>query len=283
MKIAYPIALAAALVFACSSGSKNTRTAGNDTGVTQSGSVQGTQGTAGGANGAQGSSTATAQSTTNPTDAQTANNSTGTDANTPGSVGAQGTSGSVTQPGTAQGSASGTTYGQSGTSGTVAGQSDPSGAAAGQSGTSGSTYGQSGTSSSGSATMGSGSTYGQNTASGSASVPGSSDNASLRTVTGAVAKVDENSITLDQAAGGVTLTIDSQTQVIRRGQPIAAGISAIHEGTQVRASFDPASNRADKIEVMGKAKRSRKNTDKVGTNPSGTAQKPADTTPDQKK
>ena len=43
---------------------------------------------------------------------------------------------------------------------------------------------------------------------------------------------------------------------MRRGQPVAAGISAIHEGTQVRASFDPASNRADKIEVMGKAKKS---------------------------
>jgi hypothetical protein len=64
--------------------------------------------------------------------------------------------------------------------------------------------------------------------------------------------VDQNSITLDQSAGGVTLTVDSQTQVLRSGQPIAAGISAIKEGTQVRASFDPASNRADKIEVMGK-------------------------------
>ena len=92
---------------------------------------------------------------------------------------------------------------------------------------------------------------------GSASGPvaggsGSTDSASLRTVTGAVAKVDQNSITLDQAAGGVTLTIDSQTQVLRRGQPVAAGIASIHEGQQVRASFDPASNRADKIEVMGK-------------------------------
>ena len=70
-------------------------------------------------------------------------------------------------------------------------------------------------------------------------------------MTGSVQKVDQNSITLDQ---GVTLTVDSQTQVLRRGQPVAAGISAIHEGTQVRASFDPASNRAEKIEVMGKAK-----------------------------
>jgi hypothetical protein len=85
----------------------------------------------------------------------------------------------------------------------------------------------------------------------SGAVAGTSDNASLRTVTGQVEKVDQNSITLDQSAGGVTLTVDSQTQILRRGQPIAAGISAIHEGQQVRASFDPASNRADKIEVMG--------------------------------
>jgi hypothetical protein len=117
------------------------------------------------------------------------------------------------------------------------------------------------------------STYGSNAPSSSGSVSGSSDNASLRTVTGAVAKVDQNSITLDQSAGGVTLTVDSQTQVIRRGQPIAAGISAIHEGQQVRASFDPASNRADKIEVMGKPMKHRKGTDKSGdntnANPSG--------------
>ncbi|TMA87135.1 MAG: hypothetical protein E6J63_15055 [Deltaproteobacteria bacterium] len=74
-------------------------------------------------------------------------------------------------------------------------------------------------------------------------------------MTGSVARVDQNSITLDQSAGGVTLTVDSQTQVLRRGQPVAAGISAIREGTQVRASFDPASNRADKIEVMGRARK----------------------------
>jgi len=78
-------------------------------------------------------------------------------------------------------------------------------------------------------------------------------------VTGSVSKVDQNSITLDQ---GVTLTVDSQTQVLRRGQPVAAGIAAIHEGTQVRASFDPASNRADKIEVMStrKSKKSKSST-----------------------
>jgi hypothetical protein len=129
---------------------------------------------------------------------------------------------------------------------------------------SGSTYGRDTTGSVGSA---SGSTYGQNptgsagstsgsTAAGGSVAGSASDNSNLKTVTGSVAKVDENSITLDtQSAGGVTLTIDSQTQIVRRGQPISSGVSSIHEGEQVRASFDPASNRADKIEVMGKAKK----------------------------
>ena len=109
---------------------------------------------------------------------------------------------------------------------------------AGSRGSSGSTYGQSG---SGSGASGAG----------SASAP--ADNQGLRTVSGAVAKVAQDSITLDRAAGGVTLTVDSQTQVIRNGKP-STGISSIREGEKVRASFDPASNRADKIEVMGKHK-----------------------------
>jgi hypothetical protein len=146
------------------------------------------------------------------------------------------------------GAAAGSTYGQSQSdntsSGSTYGQSGNTspGSTSGQSGTSsGSTYGQSSTSGQSSDTTAQGSASGMST-----------DQGNLRTVTGSVAKVDQNSITLDQSAGGMTLTVDSQTQVLRRGQPIAAGISAIKEGTQVRASFDPASNRADKIEVMGK-------------------------------
>jgi hypothetical protein len=152
-------------------------------------------------------------------------------------IGSAGTSGSTS--GTTAGS-SGSTYGQTSTGSTVS-----AGSTYGQTGT-GSTSGSSGSAMPGSATSG--------------AVAGSSDNASLRTVTGAVAKIDQNSITLDQAAGGVTLTVDSQTQVLRRGQPVAAGISAIHEGQQIRASFDPASNRADKIEVMGKGTAKHKHT-----------------------
>jgi hypothetical protein len=40
--------------------------------------------------------------------------------------------------------------------------------------------------------------------------------------------------------------------VVRAGQP-APGISSIHEGEQVRASFDPSSYRAEKLEVVTKS------------------------------
>jgi len=170
-----------------------------------------------------------------------------------GNPGSSGSSGST-------GSGSGSTYGQSGSTGS-------SGSSGSMGSGSGSTYGQSGNTGS----SGSGSTYGQSgnsgssgVSGGSASGSGSSDSANLRTVTGSVAKVDQNSITLDQSAGGVTLTVDSQTQVTRRGQPIAAGISAIHEGQQIRASFDPASNRADKIEMVGRGAK-RGNSNRKGT------------------
>jgi hypothetical protein len=142
-----------------------------------------------------------------------------------------------------------------------------SSAQAGQ-GAAGSSSGQgsAGAAAGGAAAGSAGSMYGSQQGSTSAT-PGTTDN--LKTVTGQVAKVDQNSITLDQSAGGVTLTIDSNTQVLRRGQPIAAGISAIHEGQQIRASFDPASNRADKIEVMGHLHMHHKKT----------APPPSDTTP----
>ena len=282
MKFSFPFALTAALIFGCSSASKSTRTAGNDTGTTQSGSIEGTQGTAGGANGTQ--STAST-GTSAQTSGQSANTSTGTDTNAQGSASTP-NSGSTSS-----------TYGQNGGSGSASANTGSTGSTGsmGTAGNTGSTSGSAGNSGSGSGSMGtagnSGSTYGQNStgsATGSAggsgavaSGSGSSDNASLRTVTGAVAKVDQNSITLDQTAGGVTLTIDSQTQVLRRGQPVAAGISAIHEGQQIRASFDPASNRADKIEVMGKGMAKHHHT--VAPGSSATPQPgAADTTPPAK-
>ncbi|MFL5014560.1 hypothetical protein, partial [Rhizobium sp.] len=205
-----------------------------------------------------------------------------------GSYGQSGTSGSGSS------GQSGSTYGQSGNTGSSgsygqsgSGSSGSSGQSGTSSGQSGSTYGQSGNSgSSGSSgqsgnagSMGStaGSTGAMGSSGGSAGAMGSSgsssDQANLRTVTGSVQRVDQNSITLDQ---GVTLTVDSQTQVLRRGQPVAAGISAIKEGTQVRASFDPASNRADKIEVMG-TKSKKKSPSSTGTQNQTTKQPGSDT------
>jgi hypothetical protein len=214
MKVQLGMALAAALVFACSSGSKSTRTAANDTGTTQAGSISGTQGTAAGANGTQGTATTDSTGTTNQPNSGTV--ATAPSDNSQGSM-----SGSASAQGTTP-----PTSGSSGTPGTVS-----------SSGSSGSTYGSAGTTAAGGSVSGS-----------------SSDNSNLKTVTGSVAKVDENSITLDQSAGGMTLTVDSQTQIVRRGQPVSSGVTSIREGEQVRASFDPASNRADKIEVMGKEK-----------------------------
>jgi len=236
MKHAYAMTLAAALIFACSSSNKSTRTASseNPSGTTQPTSIEGTGSTAG-------TAASNTSGTTTPTNPQTATSGTGADTSAQGSV-AQGTTGSPTS--------SGSTYGTapSDTGSPTATNAPPSSST--------------------------GSTYGANTGT-SGSVSGTSTD-NFKTVTGAVAKIDQNSITFDQSAGGLTLTVDSNTQVLRRGQPIAAGISAIHEGEQVRASFDPASNRADKIEVMGHYKmRHHKGTS--STNPSDTTP-PADNT-----
>jgi len=248
MKVRFPLAFAAALIFGCSSSSKNTRTAGNDTGITQSGSIAGTQGTAGGANGAQGSaSTATSAPPNNPSNPVPSNTANNPGGDATASIGTMATAGTAapTPPAIDQSSPS--------PSGTIAGDTSSS-SEKGTTGTggvigTGSTSGQINPPATGSISGSIGSTAGTSTAVASG---GPIDNASLRTVIGGVAKVDTDSITLDQAAGGVTLTVDSQTQVLHKGQPIAAGISAIREGQQIRASFDPASNRADKIEVMAR-------------------------------
>jgi len=92
-------------------------------------------------------------------------------------------------------------------------------------------------------------------ATGSSGSMTTTETASMRQVTGQVAKVDQtaNSITLDQASGSLTLTVDQNTKVQRNGKA-TLGLSAIREGEQVRASFDPASNRADSIEIMAHRK-----------------------------
>jgi hypothetical protein len=149
-------------------------------------------------------------------------------------------------------SGSGSTYGQN------------------QTGTSSGSMGQSGTAGQAGST-GSGSTSGQ-TGSGSMGQPGTSgsgsasgDTGNLRQVTGQVAKVDQtaNSITLDQASGGLTLTVDQNTKVQRNGKA-TMGLTGIREGEQVRASFDPASNRADSIEVMSRRHRGKRGSSAAG-------------------
>jgi hypothetical protein len=167
-------------------------------------------------------------------------------------MGSGSSGGSVSSPGT--GSTSGSAYGQSGTSGSSGsgayGSTPPSGSATGSAGSMGSA--------------------GSPGASGSATADSTTGaQGSLRTVSGSVAKVDQDSITLDQSAGGVTLTVDSQTQVTRNGRP-TTGISSIKQGENVRASFDPASNRADKIEVMGKKGRHPRKTPSMGGDSSAT-------------
>src|SRR5256712_7669873 len=278
MKYAYGLALVAALVFGCSSSSKSTRTSSNEG---KSGTVETTGSTAG--------TQANAQGTATTSTASSANNNTGTDTNaqgsTSGSMSNQPSSGAATASdqgatssayGTpssdssqasntgATGTGTASTSDQSGSSqsGVTSGPSADTSAASSQTATN--APGQSSTPGSTSQT---GPAYGQSGESGSQSSgaygstgPGSttgtsSDQGNLRTVTGSVARVDQNSITPHQSAGGGALTGEPPTQVVRRGQPVAAGISAIREGTQVRARFDPASNRADKIEVMGRARR----------------------------
>ncbi|HXN81187.1 MAG TPA: hypothetical protein VN883_01850 [Myxococcales bacterium] len=187
-------------------------------------------------------------------------------------------------------SSTGSTYPQSG-SGTATGSSGNSTSGSGstygqnQPGSSSGSMGQSGTAGQAGST-GSGSTYGQSGSadasmgqtgtSGSASAPGG-DTGGLRQVTGQVAKVDQtaNSITLDQASGGLTLTVDQNTKVQRNGKA-TMGLTGIREGEQVRASFDPASNRADSIEVMSRRHRGKRGSSS-STGPAGTTGSPGQT------
>jgi hypothetical protein len=72
----------------------------------------------------------------------------------------------------------------------------------------------------------------------------------MQQIRGRVSRVDQdnNSITLDR---GLTLKVDDSTEIVG-GDSSTSGISAIHEGQNVRASYDPSSNSAKKIELVGK-------------------------------
>jgi len=74
---------------------------------------------------------------------------------------------------------------------------------------------------------------------------GNSAAAGTKSVDGVASNVRSNGLTVQ----GTALTVDSQTQILRAGAPAAEGMSAIREGDQVRASYDPAGNRALRIEV----------------------------------
>ncbi|HYZ89946.1 MAG TPA: hypothetical protein VE620_11665, partial [Myxococcales bacterium] len=81
--------------------------------------------------------------------------------------------------------------------------------------------------------------------------------ANLKRAVGRVAKVDPDnkSISISSRSGTpLTLTVDDSTQIVDSSGSTSSDLSSIKEGTQVRASFDPASNHAQRIEVM-KARR----------------------------
>src|SRR5713101_2761322 len=237
MKIHLVTALgAAALLVACSGSNKETRTASNtaSTGTSTQGSVESTQSAAGsqGQVATQGSSTAT-----------------------PGSASGSTTSGTTGAP--ASGTSTDTSSmgsdrsGQSNTSSTY-GQNNPSTGSSSSSATpdssTGSTYGQGGTAPSDSSVGTSGSRGSTDRA--------ASSSANLKSAVGRVSKVDSDSksIVISSRQGDrITLTVDDNTQIVDSSGSSSSDLSAIREGAPVRATFDPASNRAEKIEVMGKA------------------------------
>ena len=69
----------------------------------------------------------------------------------------------------------------------------------------------------------------------------------VHVVTGPVRAVTEDGISL----GAVTLKVDRDTKILRDGMPVPEGLSAIHEGQQVRASFDVGQKHASRIELLG--------------------------------
>ena len=66
---------------------------------------------------------------------------------------------------------------------------------------------------------------------------------------------DGKTIVINSSQGDrITLKVDDSTQIVdSSGQSSSSNLSSIREGAQVRASFDPSSNRAQRIEVMGKS------------------------------
>jgi len=241
MKVHFVTALgAAALLAACSGSNKETRTASNtaNTGTSTQGSAEGTQSAAGsqGQVSTQGSTQAgTSGSATASTGSSTDTSAIGNDRSGQATTSAQNNPDTSSSSSTASpGSSTGSTYGQSGTSG-------------------GSTYGQSGTGSTSDSNMGTSGSRGSMDRSASASSA-----ANLQSTFGRVSKVDQDNKTVvisSRQGDRITLTVDDDTQIVDNRSGNTGDLSSIREGTPVRATFDAASNRAQKIEVMSRAGR----------------------------
>ena len=76
------------------------------------------------------------------------------------------------------------------------------------------------------------------------------NNTGIKTVTAPVLAVGNDTIKFGAGGDNVTLKVDAGTSIVRSGMPVSEGLSAIHEGQQVRASFDPLQNRATRIEIL---------------------------------
>jgi hypothetical protein len=74
----------------------------------------------------------------------------------------------------------------------------------------------------------------------------SDNNTGVHVVTGPVREVTNDGISL----GALTLKVDRDTTILRDGMPVSEGLSAIHEGQQVRASFDAGQKHASRIELL---------------------------------
>jgi hypothetical protein len=70
------------------------------------------------------------------------------------------------------------------------------------------------------------------------------------TVTGRLVVVERGMITLQGPSGDEKVTVDADTEVLRNGVPVAQGLDALREGEQVRASYDPRSRRAARLELQ---------------------------------
>ena len=291
MKFSFGSALAAgalALVSACAHGNSDTKTATNETTPTSGTASPATAAGSGGDTAATGKSEASGR--TGSADATKSGSTTGSmdNGSMKGTAkaddnGASGQMTGSTSGTTASGTATTTTGdSKSGTTGTMSGQTgdstssaqngstDKSGQASGTMGgmqgttteqkTDTATNDSSKTDSMGSTSKSETTTKSDTSVGGDAKTDGAmagndqgSMDANLRSVTGSVTKVDSQgqSITLDQQAGSsLTLTVDSSTKVLRNGRPLL-GIQSLREGQKIRASFVPASNKAQRIEIVG--------------------------------